>query len=417
MRRALVLLVRNWPLKLAALVLAILLYGVLVIGQNAKIFPGSIQIVAANEPANAVLLSNLPNVTEVRYLASDPNVRVDSTSFSATANLTGIDPTAGTISVAVTVVPVDDRIRVLGWSPDRIQIHIDSIQSKVVPVKVREVSVPPNLDVREPQVSQPTVTVKGPSSIVGRVDHAEARIQIDPAGFDFDRDVDLVAVDELDEPIPQPIRVDPSSVHVSIAVFTNRQSRSLPVTPIVTGTPEPGFEVANVTFTPLIVNVEGDADQLAAINHAETEPISVNGATADINTTVGLALPTGIVGLGSTQIDVTVTIEPVTATRTFSAGITLQGARGDRTYQLSTGQVLITVGGSIGDLDRLQGQTLQLLANVTGLSPGSHVVKLEADLPPGLRLVSASPKSVTVVVGVPSPSPSPSASPAASAAP
>jgi YbbR domain-containing protein len=416
-RQALALLVRNWPLKIAALALAILLYGVLVVGQNARIFPGSIPIKFVNEPVNAVLLSNLPNVTEVRYLASDPNVRVDSTSFSAVVNLTGIDPAAGTVAVGVSVSTADDRIRVIGWSPDRIQIQIDSLATKSVPVQVKEISVPPGFNVGQSEVSQSTVTVKGPSATVNRVDHAEARVQIDPAGFDFDRDVDLVAVDELGEVVPPPVRVDPLSVHVRIPVFTNHQSRSLPVTPSVTGTPAPGFEIAGVAFTPLIVNVQGDAEQLAALNQADTAPVSVNGASDTVHATVGLALPAGVVEAAETQIDVTVTIRPVSATRTFSAGITLRGARSDRTYQLSTDQVLVTIGGSVADLDGLQGQTLQLIATVTGLTPGSHQVKLASELPAGLRLVSASPRSVAVVVGVPSPSPSPGPTTAPSAAP
>lgn len=309
MRRALVLLVRNWPLKLAALIFAILLYGVLVIGQNARIFPGSVPIVAANEPAAAYVLSNLPNVTEIRYLAgSDPNIRVDSSSFVATVDLSSVNPQAGTVSLPVTVKAVDSRVSVLGWSPDRVQIQIDEVVSAQVPVQVKEISVPESLDVRKPVLSQETVTVRGPASIIRRVDHVEARVQIDPAGFDFDRDVELIPVDVLDEPVPSPVRVEPAEVRVRIAVFTNSQSRTLPVAPAITGTPAPGFEIATVTVSPLIVNVEGDADELANVLRADTAPVSVDGATADVHTTVELALPTGVLQIGDGKFDVTVTI-------------------------------------------------------------------------------------------------------------
>jgi YbbR domain-containing protein len=417
-RRALVLLVRNWPLKLAALIFAILLYGVLVIGQNARIFPGSIPIVAANEPANAVLLTNLPNVTEVRYLApNDPNLRVDSSSFEAFVDFTGVDPQAGTVSVPVTVRALDDRVRVLGWSPDRVQVQIDQVVSIQVQVKVNEVSVPPNLDVRDPVLSQDTVTVRGPATIVRRVDHVEARVQIDPAGFDFDRDVELVPVDVLGEAVPSPVRVEPAEVRVRIAVFTNSQSRTLPVAPNIVGTPAPGFEIATITVSPLIVNVEGDADELSNVLRADTAPVSVNGATADVHATVDLALPTGVVQIGEGKFDVTVTIRPLTGTRSFSAGIALKGARSDRTYQLSTDQVLVTAGGTVADLDRLQAQTLEVIADVASLGPGTHEVALVADLPAGVSLLTISPARITVVVGVPSPGSSPAAEAPASQAP
>ena len=404
MRRALSLLVRNWPLKIAALMLAILLYGVLVIGQNARIFPGSIPIVAVNEPTSAYLLSNLPNVTEVRYLASDPSIRVDSSSFEATVDLDGVDPAAGTVSLPVTVRAGDTRVRVLGWSPDRVQVQIDQVVAVQVPIKVNKVSVPTNLDVRDPVLSQEQATVRGPASVVRRVDHVEARVQIDPAGLDFDRDVKLVAVDVLGEAVPSPVKVEPEEVRVRIAVFTNSQSRALPVGPNVIGTPAPGFEVTAITVSPLIVNVEGDAEDLSTIVRADTAPVSVDGATADVSTTVGLALPTGIVQIGDTKFDVTVTIRAVTGTRTFNAGIALSGARADRTYKLSTDSVLLTAGGSIADLDRLQAQTLEVAANVAGVATGTHEITLTADLPSGLTLVTISPPRITVVVGVPSPS-------------
>lgn len=418
MRRALVLLVHNWPLKLAALAFAILLYGVLVIGQNARIFPGSIPIVSANEPADAIVLSNLPNVTEVRYLAAnDPNLRVDSSSFKATVDLSGIDPSAGTVSVPVTVRAVDDRVSVLGWSPDRVQVEIDEVVSIQVPIKVKEVSVPDNLDVREPVLSQDSATVRGPASIVRRVDHVEARIQIDPAGFDFDRDVELIPVDVLGESVPSPVKVEPAEVRVRIAVFTNSQSRTLPVAPTITGTPATGFEVAAVRVSPLVVNVEGDADELANVVRADTAPVSVDGATADVHASVDLALPTGVVQIGDAKFDVTVTIRPLSGTRSFSAGIALKGARSDRTYALSTDRVLVTAGGALADLDRLEAQTLAVTADVTGLGPGAHELTLVAGLPAGVNLLSISPAKVTVVVGVPSPSAAIEGSPPASSAP
>jgi YbbR domain-containing protein len=417
-RRALVLLVRNWPLKLAALIFAILLYGVLVIGQNARIFPGSIPIVAANEPSTAYVLSNLPNVTEIRYLAgNDPNIRVDSSSFEATVDLSGIDPQAGTVSLPVTVRAVDDRVSVLGWSPDRVQIQIDQLVSVQVPVKVKEVSVPENLDVREPVLSQNQAIVRGPASIVRRVDHVEARVQIDPAGFDFDRDVELIPVDALGEAVPSPVKVEPAEVRVRIAVFTNSQSRTLPVAPNIVGTPAPGFEIAAIKVSPLIVNVEGDADELAKVLRADTAPVSINGATADVHATLDLALPTGIVQIGDGTFDVTVTIRAITGTRTFNAGIALSGARSDRTYQLSTDRVVVTAGGSLADLDRLDAQTLEVTADVGSLAPGTHEVTLVADLPAGVSLLTISPARITVVVGVPSLGSSPAAEAPASQGP
>jgi hypothetical protein len=78
--------------------------------------------------------------------------------------------------------------------------------------------------------------------------------------------------------------------------------------------------------------------------------------------------------------------------------------------------VLITVGGSTADLDRLAGGTLVADLDVTGLDAGSHDVPVTADLPAGVTLVGASPANVTVTVRAPGPA-SPTPTPTTTASP
>ena len=412
-RRAIAFLVRNWPLKLAAVVLATVLYSGFVLTQNTRQLDSlsiPIRPSASGQPAKLVLLTNLTDVTRVRYYVPDEGVRVDSSSFQATVDLSGLDPKAGSASVSVDLRSIDPRVQILEYSPRRINITFDEVVSRSVPVRVDEGSVPSGLDVRAPVTTPSTVIVTGPAASVRRVDAALARVQVDPTGIDVDRQVELVPVDAVGEAL-RPVEVQPSSVRVQIAVFTNSKTRTLPITPNVVGTPAPGFEVAGVTVEPLIVTVEGDADQLAALASADTEPISVTGATRDVSREVGLALPTGVLPFGQGKVQVTVSLRAVTATRTFSAGIGLLGARSDRTYALSTNQVLVTLGGSIADLDRLQGQAFEVQVEVGGLDVGRHEVKVQANLPAGLALVGAGPAAITVTVAIPPASPAASPGP------
>ena len=92
--------------------------------------------------------------------------------------------------------------------------------------------------------------------------------------------------------------------------------------------------------------------------------------SADQSTPVKLALPTGVVAVGDDTITVTITIRPVTATRSFNAGLRLVGASTDLTYALSVDRVLVTIGGSTADLDRLSGSALVMDLDVTGLKAG-----------------------------------------------
>lgn len=411
MTRAVAFLVHNWPLKLAAVFLAALLYGVLVVTQSTQARNDlRIPILRTNEPANVILLSPLGDVTQVRFfIPDDSGIRVDSSSFEATADLSQADPNAPTSIVAVSVRAIDDRIRVLDFAPRNLVVRVEKLESiPNVPVVVTRLGDPTGFDIRAPEFEPATVTVSGPASEVRKVDRVEARIQIDPSGLDFDRDVPLIPVDVLGEPI-SPADVEPTTARVRVLVFTNGQTRSIPVVANVTGTPAPGFEIASVTVNPLVMPVEGDQDDLVALPRLDTEQITVNGATSTIDRTVELALPAGVRAVAGNTVRVVITLRPVTATRNFSAGIVLSGARSDRTYDLSVDRVIVTVGGSVADLDRLEGRTFEVRAEVGGLETGDHVVPLVANLPAGLALVATSPATVGVVVGLPATSPAPSA--------
>lgn len=411
MTRAFAFLVHNWPLKLAAVFLAALLYGILVVTQSTQARNDlRIPILRLNEQADVILLSELPDVTQVRFfIPDDSGIRIDSSSFEATVDLSQADPDAATSIVSVNVRAIDDRIRVLDFAPRRITVRVENLESiQNVRVVVARIGDPTGFDIRAPEFEPATVTVTGPASQVRKVDRVEALIQLDPFGLDFDRDVPLIPVDVVGEPL-SPVDVEPASARVRVAVFSNGQTRSIPVVANVTGTPAPGFEIASVSVNPLVMPVEGDQDDLVALPRLDTEPISVNGATATVDRTVELALPAGVRAVAGNTVRVTITLRPVTATRNFSAGIVLSGARSDRTYRLSVDSVIVTLGGSVADLDRLEGRTFEVRAEVGGLGTGAHEVSLLANLPAGLALVATSPATVEVVVGVPATSPVPSA--------
>ena len=211
-----------------------------------------------------------------------------------------------------------------------------------------------------------------------------------------------------------PVDIVPATVRVRLPIFTNRQTRSLPVRPVVVGTPAVGFEVASISVEPLVVTIEGDVDNIAPLEFADTAPVTITGASSTVTVDVPLQLPDGVQAPALETVHVAVTLRPVTATRTFNAGLMLIGARSDRTYSLSTDRVLVTIGGPVADLDRLSGSTLVLNVDVSGLDVGTHEVTATANLVTGLTLVGANPNPITVTIGslaTPSPPPSPSPSP------
>jgi YbbR domain-containing protein len=404
--------VHNWPLKLAAIGLATLMYGGLVLSESTQTFNGDIAVVPKGQPADTFLLTVPPHVTVIRYFAP-AGVPVTSSSFTASVDLSSVDPQAGTVSVRIDVSSPDVRIRVLGYEPQFMSVQLDPIDEKTVPVQVERGVVPPGLDLGDTTVTPANVVVSGPQSIVRQVAAVRADVQIQPSGIDVDQDVQLVPIDGVGNAV-RTVDVTPSTARVTIPVFSNRQTRSLPVNPVLTGVPAAGFEIASVTVNPQIVLVEGDADQLAQLVSIDTSPISMTGVSANSAVQASLALPTGIVAVGPDSVQVSIKLRQVTETRTFSAGLRLVGTRRDLTYDFTTDRIIVTIGGSPADLDRLTGSALLVDLDVTGLGPGTVDVPVSIDLPTGPTLVSANPATVTVTItatATPSPPAGPSPSP------
>jgi len=410
MKRAFRFITHNWPLKLAAIGLASLLYGGLVLSQTTQDFTRDVPIGLDNAPSDVIVLSNLGSVTRIRYVAPpDLGLRIDSSTFHAAVDLSGVNPTGGAVSLDVAVEAVDPRIQVLDFEPHVITVTLDRVGTKSVPIRAILGPVPSGLSVGDPIVETTFADVSGPQSVVDRVEAAQAYIAIDASGIDVNQLVNITPVDANGDSLDR-IEVTPDSVRVRVAVFTDRRSKSLPVKPNVVGTPAAGFEVASITVNPPVVSVEGDANDLAGLDRADTQPISVAGASLEVKQAVELALPDGVQALGAGTVEVTITLRAITGTRTFEAGLVLIGAQSDLVYTLSTDRVLVTIGGSTADLDRLSGVTLVLTVDVTRLGVGTSPVSVSANLATGLTLVGASPNPIEVTVTSPA-TPAPSVAP------
>ena len=394
--RVIGVILHNWPLKLAAVGLATLLYGGLVLSQSSATLTGVVPVDVRNQPPDTFLLQSIRPVTEIRYF-TPANVRPIESDFEAWVDLADVDPNGGPVSLPVHLESIDPRVRVLGFEPQNVTVDLDKLSDKVVPVQVDHGEAPPTMTLGDETIDPTEVHVIGPATVLERVTAARASVVIQSSGIDVDQDVELVAVDSVGDAVPQ-VNVDPASAHVTIPVFSNRQSKTLPVRPQVTGTPAGGFEISSVTVTPPIVTVEGDADDLQTLTGIDTEPIPIGGFSETKTVDVPLALPTSVIALDAQTVTVTIDIRAVTGTRTFEVGVRIIGAQPGFDYDVGVDRVLLTVGGNPVDLDRIIGSTLAADLDVTSLVAGTTDVNVGATLPANVTLVAASPPQVPVTV-------------------
>ena len=415
-RRVLRTIVHNWPLKLGAIVLASLLYVGFVASQDSAVYPGSIPVLAVHVPSLTVVTNQLRQVDQIRYVAPADLGKLTADDFHATVDLTNVQASGTATSVRVNVDAVDPRVTILDFRPRTVQVILDQSVSVTVPVTVVRGAAPPGVDVGETSYVPQQVQVLGPSTAVKKVVAVVVNVALDPGGLDFDREVDGTPVDASGATVTG-VEMVPRTIHVTIPLFTNKQSRSVPINAVLTGAPAPGFRVSGIEVSPLVVSVEGDADQLAKLIEVDTAPVAVFGATRDVTTIVTLALPSGVLALGPSTVTVTVHVTAVTETRTFTGGFRLDGEDPGLIYSIPVSSVLLTLYGSSADLDRVAAAPIAVAIDVAGMGPGVHKVTVVPTLPSGITVVAIAPATVTLTITTPAtPTPPLPASPSPSAA-
>ena len=396
MTRVIGVLVHNWPLKLAAIGLATLLYGGLVLSQSSATLTGVVPVVPRDQPDNTFLLQDLRPVTEIRYFTPS-NVRPIESDFQAWVDLGNVEVGGGPQSVPIQLRSIDPRVRVLGFEPQNVTVDLDRLSEKVVPVAIDHAEAPPEMTLGAESADPADVKVIGPASVLDRVTAARASVIFQTSGIDVDQDVELVAVDSVGNAVGQ-VNIEPATSRIRVQIVSNEQTKTLPVSPQIIGSPAAGFELGPATVEPAVITVQGDADELAALVSVDTQPIAVGGLSAERTVTVGFALPPGVIPLDAQDVTVTIAVRPVTATRTFEVGVRAIGVRAEFEYEVDIDRLLITVGGSPTDLDRIVGATLAADLDVSALGPGTTNVRVGATLPGGISLVAASPDEVAVTV-------------------
>ncbi|MEO5964360.1 MAG: CdaR family protein [Candidatus Limnocylindrales bacterium] len=406
LRRLTAFVVHNWPLKLAAIVLASLLYAGLVASQDSNTIPGPITVLVQNQPDGTVVTNQLKDVEQIRYLATAGAAAPRPGDFRATVDLTNVRPDGEPVNVPVRVIASDPAITIIDVTPRTVQVILEKSVEKPVPVRIAPGAAPAGIDVGEAVYDPKVVTITGAASAVMRVVAVLVSVPLDPRGIDVDREIEARPIDVTGTAVTG-VDVEPRTVHVQIPLLTNKESRALPVNPVVSGAPAPGFRVAAIAVTPISVTVEGDADQLAALVQIDTAPVSISGATANVAETVTLALPSGITATGSGAVTVRVQVVAVTETRTYSAGLRLDGRDPALEYGLSVDRVLLTLFGPVAELDKLSAAPLFIGLNVAGLEPGTHEVTVVPVLPAGVTPAQIAPGLVTVTITRPAASADP----------
>jgi YbbR domain-containing protein len=258
-----------------------------------------------------------------------------------------------------------------------------------VPVELR--NVPRALELTGGAPESVEVRVRASPGLIDTLDPGRVLATIDLAGAQPGEKIVQLTPAQIRVPFGfKVVRIAPSLL--TLQLETTRQRR-IPVTPRIVGRPAAGYELAEVTSEPAEVQIAGPSSRVQAIASAFTEPISVDGASATVQRSVGVGLADPLLRLeGDSHVRVTAQVREAHETRAFhDLGITTQGAAA----LVEPASATVVVSGPASQVRALTAAALRLRVAVTDETP------LPARLPVSVEIGSGHP-GVTVVETRPS---------------
>lgn len=279
-------LARNWPPKLASVVIAFLIW-LFVTSSSASLTERSLFLpLQVDGVAEGFVPVGLPQTVAVSV--SGPSLRVDRLTpemLRASLDLTAV---SGEFTQEVTVQAPQD-IRVLRVEPAEVIGFLETITSSTVAVTVALTGDPPAGMLVEAEAEPAAVTLTGRSQVLDRVARVLALAPAVGGGV-----ARLVAVDAAGEPVPD-VEFSPPTVTVSVGTRPALVTREVEVDLRAPSDPQIGA----VTLNDPSVTVAGPPAALAELTSvagtvdAPTGPVDPGRYTLPVR----LALPEGVVAM------------------------------------------------------------------------------------------------------------------------
>ena len=282
-------------------------------------------------------------------------------------------------------------------SPAVVEVSVETIATKEMPVEVvLNGSLEEGTYLSTPLLSNETVLVKGPASLVNTVMTVRAAVEAADINENPDVMVKLVCYNQNGVPV-KGVMTDPEEIMVSYALHDMKQ---VPLQVEITGTPAPGYQVGDIHCSPRYAALIGNKEELENLMYLQLDSIDVSGQTSAVTEVFHLAdyLPEGMTLMaeddGMVEIIVSISEQSQKQLTLPANKLQMNGKEDGKEYTLH-GDAHISLTGNGVALERVDADDLTGSIYVGGLPAGEHRVMIHAELPNGLIL---NPSYITVTI-------------------
>ena len=269
---------------------------------------------------------------------------------------------------------------------------------QVLTVHVKVKHLPKNLVLVKPPPRTITVYVTGPRSIL-RTIRRPLKFKLDLEDYKPGRYIISLSERKIKRKIKLPaglkvIKIDPKQFEI---VLEKEVEKVVPVEVGIYGSPPQGWKVVKIEVIPDKVKVYGPQSIISRLRRVRTVPIDINELTGSVKKRVPLDLPDLVKVKGDNTVEVHIKVAEHIVTREIKdLPLIVKGAKSNIEY--STKKVTTILQGPERLVGPFANLKIEAYIDVRGLKPGVHKVKVQIDLPPGVKLLKVEPREVEVKI-------------------
>lgn len=330
--------------------------------------------------------------------ASDFHAYVDLNDY----NVTGSIPVTVEINKDKESLVKSDTITA---KPMVIRIITEELQRKRFDLEVKTTgSTEDGYDVERITLTPDYVTVEGPESQIGQINHMGVEIDLDNANADFSATAAPVFYDangNKKAELGDKVTVNRQEIEYTVSVL---KAKNLTLNFEVSGVVANGYRFTGVECDVKSVPVVGTKSILASLSalSISSDELNIDGATADKVVQLDLSqyLPpnTSISGDEYKNVAVKLKVEPLT-TKVFTLELDQlneEEPEADYEYSFDKETSDVTIRGLKEDLDALVVENLNAVLDLSGLEPGLHPGTLTFEVSGEFEVVDYTPFNITV---------------------
>ncbi len=297
-------------LKILSLILAIVLW----VYVSDEINPSAEQVVnrvpvEVRGLASGKILLAGPGTVDVRVQGARQKVQqVGARAVTAYIDLSKVGNGLHRVPVRV---KVPEGLTVVDVSPKEIEVRIEKVAEKEVPVVLeKNGKTARGYRMLEPVFDPARVILKGPQSILDKIKKAVVKVSFNNTTDGFHGNMPVQVVDEKGSLLDiNQVKIFPEKVDVFVPVVLDLPNKVVPVRPVIVGQPATGYIVSNIVPELANISIFGPRESVRLVKEVVTAAIDISGANGDVYKEVALKIPGGT-NAGVTSIRVLVKIVP-----------------------------------------------------------------------------------------------------------